>query len=505
MADFQTGTEFDRGIIVRVRNELTGKVSQFDNILGEGLKINFSFEKNYNQSSSTDSGSITISGMSYETFKGLGTRFHSEVEVYVGYLKDSNSPLKLLFKADITNMAYTKSVGGTEAVLTVSSNFLKLTASSALSTTMPEGYTNADIFGTLSTLLSVTFNTTSVGEDILNTAHPWGYAAHGYAKDVLDELCRANCLSWVMTTAPISTTATETPKPSKGKSSNSLASIGIITSTYSKQYNVEEALIKAVIKTESGGDTTAKSPVGAVGLMQLMPATATRFGTLSSERTIPSKNVSAGTQYLSFLYKRYKGDLDKTIAAYNAGEGNVDKYKGIPPFRETQDYVKRVKANLAVFRGENPSLTAPVGGDIVLTDIRVAQDATPYEIGNCLVLSEATGLISLPYLKTKIVSESMDEVKANESEEVLNTDPNKTSSSNKTKVQRTSVHFKALINPQVMPNSVVKIVTGTDIDGVYRVRDVQFSGDTHGQDWYMEADCDYLVNNSQTANEVTGE
>ncbi|MBP9787549.1 MAG: lytic transglycosylase domain-containing protein [Acinetobacter sp.] len=107
-----------------------------------------------------------------------------------------------------------------------------------------------------------------------------------------------------------------------------------------QQHGISEGLIKAVMHTESGFNINARSPVGAQGLMQLMPATARRFNV--SNAYDPQQNILGGAKYLSWLLKRFNGNTQLAVAAYNAGEGNVDKYGGVPPFRETQDYVRRV-------------------------------------------------------------------------------------------------------------------------------------------------------------------
>ena len=109
---------------------------------------------------------------------------------------------------------------------------------------------------------------------------------------------------------------------------------------YSRQYGVDSNLIKSVITAESCFKTKALSHAGARGLMQLIPATAERFGVKNSYS--PDQNIRGGVKYLKFLLKRYQGNLEKTIAAYNAGEGKVDRYKGIPPYKETKQYVKNV-------------------------------------------------------------------------------------------------------------------------------------------------------------------
>jgi hypothetical protein len=105
---------------------------------------------------------------------------------------------------------------------------------------------------------------------------------------------------------------------------------------------VDPRFIHAVIKQESRYNPKAVSQVGAEGLMQMMPATAKRFGL--KDPFDPKTNVEAGTKYLKWLLKRFDGDVSLALAGYNAGEGSVDKYKGVPPFSETQNYVKKIVA-----------------------------------------------------------------------------------------------------------------------------------------------------------------
>ena len=113
--------------------------------------------------------------------------------------------------------------------------------------------------------------------------------------------------------------------------------------------NVSPALVLAVITVESAGNPTAISNAGAQGLMQLMPATAERFGV--TDRSVPAESISGGVKYLDWLMGEFENDPILVLAGYNAGEGSVRKYSGVPPFPETHDYVPKVLSAFQVASG----------------------------------------------------------------------------------------------------------------------------------------------------------
>jgi soluble lytic murein transglycosylase-like protein len=118
-----------------------------------------------------------------------------------------------------------------------------------------------------------------------------------------------------------------------------------------RKHNVPAAFVQSIVAAESNFNSAALSAKGAMGLMQLMPATARDLG---ADPAVPSQNVDAGTRYLRQLMDRYltrRGSIKHVIAAYNAGPGMVDRYRGIPPFRETRTYVTRVLGFLKQFQG----------------------------------------------------------------------------------------------------------------------------------------------------------
>lgn len=111
----------------------------------------------------------------------------------------------------------------------------------------------------------------------------------------------------------------------------------------SRKYDVDPLLVAAVVQAESSFRPKAVSPRGARGLMQLMPKTGRWMG--AKNLTDPAQNIDAGVRYLKYLEKRFDGNRELQIAAYNAGEGNVQRYRGVPPFRETRAYVRKVNTN----------------------------------------------------------------------------------------------------------------------------------------------------------------
>lgn len=135
------------------------------------------------------------------------------------------------------------------------------------------------------------------------------------------------------------------------------AELDQLIATIGEREGVDPQFIHAVIWQESKYKLRARSHVGAQGLMQLMPATARRFGCTDPHDA--AANIAAGTKYLSWLLKRFEGNVELALAGYNAGEGSVDKYNGIPPYRETQNYVRIITSRYGKTR--HPVLQTDAG------------------------------------------------------------------------------------------------------------------------------------------------
>ena len=136
--------------------------------------------------------------------------------------------------------------------------------------------------------------------------------------------------------------------------------IQIAIDRHAEAQSLDPKLVRAVIQVESGYNQKARSHKGAMGLMQLMPGTASQLKVQNPYD--PDENVGGGTRYLRHLMDRFPGRVDLAVAAYNAGPGAVERYNGIPPYRETRDYVRRV---MALYNGTEPALgraVAPVTG-----------------------------------------------------------------------------------------------------------------------------------------------
>ena len=133
-----------------------------------------------------------------------------------------------------------------------------------------------------------------------------------------------------------------------------------------RQNQLSPQLVHSVIQVESNYDPNAVSPKGAQGLMQLIPATARRFGV--SDAFDPADNIQGGARYLKYLLELYKGDEALALAAYNAGEGAVSRYGGVPPFPETQNYVAKVRQQLAA--PPHPRKPRPATSAVQADDVR---------------------------------------------------------------------------------------------------------------------------------------
>ena len=175
------------------------------------------------------------------------------------------------------------------------------------------------------------------------------YVAPDGSKLITDKKVRKSGYKLVRsyTTKPYGATRRNAPymhKPIKSQYDALIVNVAL-------KYDLEPSFVKALIHVESAFDPAAISRAGAMGLMQLMPATASNYQ-LNQDHFNPNRNIEAGVQHLKDLMERYNSNKELSLAAYNAGEGAVSKYNGIPPYPETQDYVSKVLRLYKLYKKE---------------------------------------------------------------------------------------------------------------------------------------------------------
>lgn len=168
--------------------------------------------------------------------------------------------------------------------------------------------------------------------------------------------------------------------------------------TVAARLKVDPALVQAIVAVESSFDPRAISPKGAIGLMQLMPQTASRYDV--SDPFDPQENLTGGTRYLRDLLNRFGGDLPQVLAAYNAGEAAVYKYQGVPPYRETREYIQKV---LARYRPERVSSSIPSMEqetyEIALVRVEPAEDSRLPDVSQREARRTSSGINSVSRTK----------------------------------------------------------------------------------------------------------
>lgn len=176
--------------------------------------------------------------------------------------------------------------------------------------------------------------------DALIAAENAGTVSSGTVKQILSVQVQNSDASTASAAASTSETAATSQSTSSTNQISAPEDLNAYFEEAAQKYNVDVNLLKAIAKQESNFNPSAKSSAGAMGVMQLMPSTAKSLGITDAYNA--HDNIMGGAQVIAQNLKKYNGDVSLALAAYNAGSGNVDKYGGIPPFKETQNYVKKV-------------------------------------------------------------------------------------------------------------------------------------------------------------------
>jgi hypothetical protein len=176
----------------------------------------------------------------------------------------------------------------------------------------------------------------AVGDKVRLYLADKGAGDSNYLEVAADSVVRVEMLADV----PEPVAAVKMPGPVKMMTAPTKEEMHEMLAHAGEKHNIDEDRLASVVRAESGGQVRAISRTGAMGLMQLMPGTATAMGVDDAFK--PEQNISGGTAYLDWLLTRYHDNVALALAAYNAGPGAVDKYHGIPPYRETREYVARV-------------------------------------------------------------------------------------------------------------------------------------------------------------------
>ena len=323
---------------------------------------------------------------------------------------------------------------------------------------------------------------------------------------------RANAAATTTEGSDFATSLSESSKAlasndsSTGSQTNTTAASGTTVScpenyeSYFKEasdaYGVSTTLLKSIAKAESSFDASAVSSAGAVGIMQLMPATAASLGVSNSYDA--RENIMGGAKYISQLLSKYEGNISLALAAYNAGSNNVDKYGGIPPFTETQNYVKKVLSYMnGTFSTENSSNTASSYNSGIFGLTGEERDAANEMLGKFFAANNIT----------KSTLDTLVALLKNLSTAVGNTSTSTSSSIANTSAADSSAYPAASTTAPVLPETPAAAITGTAIPAptIPTVDPVVTEDDSSAEETTSSPDEDNAMDTAVTPDSSTGD